>query len=96
MTSLDPLRGTPAWGAGEGPLLSVSAPRLTGALCAEIGGDGWFPEKGESIAQVRAICAECPARLPCLQWAIDHEEQHGIWGGLSLAERRRLHKRRAA
>ena len=34
----------------------------------------------------------------CLQWAIEHDERFGIWGGLSERERRRYkkeHKERA-
>jgi hypothetical protein len=28
--------------------------------------------------------------MPCLEWALDHDEQFGIWGGLSERQRRRL------
>jgi hypothetical protein len=28
--------------------------------------------------------------MPCLEWALDHDENFGIWGGLSERQRRRL------
>lgn len=64
------------------------------ARCGEIGGDGWFPEKGVSPAitprEAKRICNTCEVRAICLQWAIDHNETLGIWGGLSAKQRRAL------
>lgn len=37
-----------------------------------------------------AICAACPVRLICLEYAMDHNEPFGIWGGLSRKQRERL------
>lgn len=65
------------------------------ALCAEIGGDGlWFPGKGGSDRQAKAVCAVCPSKGPCLEWALDYDEEFGIWGGLSRAEREHLMRRK--
>ena len=33
-------------------------------------------------AQAKAICATCPVRRPCLDYALRIREPHGIWGGL--------------
>lgn len=60
------------------------------ALCAEIGGDAWFPEKGESCNAAKRICQDCPVRAECLQYSLDNDERFGVWGGLSERERRRL------
>ena len=62
------------------------------AACAEVGGDFWFPEVGNSraVAAARAICADCPVRVECLRAALDNGESFGIWGGLDLIERRRV------
>lgn len=38
----------------------------------------------------KAICKTCPVQSPCLDYALSIREQHGIWGGLSEAERRNL------
>jgi WhiB family redox-sensing transcriptional regulator len=36
------------------------------------------------------VCASCPARVDCLDYALRVEEPLGIWGGLDPAERRAL------
>jgi WhiB family redox-sensing transcriptional regulator len=38
--------------------------------------------------KAKAICATCPVRIECLEYAIRIRESHGIWGGLNEAERR--------
>ncbi len=40
--------------------------------------------------QAKAICAICPVRMECLEYAIRTREPYGIWGGLNELERRRL------
>ena len=52
-----------------------------------------FERKDEKLAreeQAKAICATCPVREPCLAYALRIREPHGIWGGMSEAERRPL------
>ena len=61
-----------------------------GALCAEIGPAIFFPGKGGSDKQAKAVCAACPSKGPCLEFALDHDEEFGIFGGLTRAERERL------
>jgi Transcription factor WhiB len=36
------------------------------------------------------VCAGCEVRAECLQYALDHSERFGVWGGLSERERREL------
>jgi WhiB family redox-sensing transcriptional regulator len=38
--------------------------------------------------QAKAICATCPVRVECLEYALRTREPYGIWGGLNEAERR--------
>lgn len=64
------------------------------ALCAQVGGDLWFPEKGGSNTAAKRICAACPVRAECLQYALDNDIRFGIFGGLSGYERRKLTKTR--
>ncbi len=45
--------------------------------------------------RAKAICALCAVRAACLEYALAIGEQHGIWGGLTEAERRRLVEQRA-
>lgn len=58
--------------------------------------DLFFPERGdpaaELVAQAKAICAGCPVRIPCLE--AGHHEEFGVWGGLTVDERRRLRRKR--
>lgn len=42
------------------------------------------------IAEAKAICADCPVRQACLDYALDAREDFGIWGGLTEIERRPL------
>jgi WhiB family transcriptional regulator, redox-sensing transcriptional regulator len=39
-------------------------------------------------ARAKAICRGCEVRTECLEYAVEIREPHGIWGGLSEAERR--------
>ena len=41
-------------------------------------------------ASAKQICAECIVQPECLEFALRVHEPHGIWGGLTEAERRRL------
>lgn len=64
------------------------------ALCAQTDPEAFFPEKGGSTREAKRICAGCEVRTECLEYALQHDERFGIWGGLSERERRKL-KRRA-
>jgi WhiB family redox-sensing transcriptional regulator len=50
----------------------------------------FFPGRGESAEPARQICAGCPVRQPCLDYALSHGITHGIWGGLAERDRRVL------
>jgi WhiB family redox-sensing transcriptional regulator len=64
-------------------------------LCAETDPEVFFPEKGGSTRQAKLVCRGCEVRGECLEYALEHDERFGIWGGLSERERRRM-KRDAA
>lgn len=57
------------------------------------------PEKPEERqareAKAKAICAQCPVRRECLEYALDTREPHGIWGGTNETERREIITKRA-
>ncbi|HEX9969421.1 MAG TPA: WhiB family transcriptional regulator [Acidimicrobiales bacterium] len=52
-------------------------------------------EKEAREARAKEICATCPVRKPCLDYAIRIKEPHGIWGGLNEVERKQVLARRA-
>ena len=60
------------------------------ALCLGHDPDLWFPQESDGGANAIRICSACPVRLDCLEWAIEHNERNGIWGGLSARKRQRL------
>lgn len=60
------------------------------ALCAQTDPEAFFPEKGGSTREAKRICQACAVRDDCLEYALEHDERFGIWGGLSDRERRRL------
>lgn len=52
-------------------------------------------EKAAREARAKDICRTCPVKEPCLDYALNIKENHGIWGGLNEAERRNLVAARA-
>ncbi|MFI6510164.1 WhiB family transcriptional regulator [Streptosporangium sp. NPDC050855] len=60
------------------------------ALCAETDPEAFFPETGGSTEEPKRVCRACEVRTQCLEYALEHGERFGIWGGLSERERRRL------
>jgi len=54
----------------------------------------FFPSDGVGVDRARKICATCPVSTPCLEYALEQHIDHGVWGGCSERERRRIIKRR--
>ena len=50
----------------------------------------FFPSDGVGVDHARRICATCPVREPCLEYALEQRIDHGVWGGASERERRRI------
>ena len=62
------------------------------ALCAQTDPEAFFPEKGGSTREAKKVCVGCDVRGECLEYALEHDERFGIWGGLSERERRKFKK----
>jgi WhiB family redox-sensing transcriptional regulator len=45
------------------------------------------------IEEAKAVCRACPALQRCLSWALETDQDTGVWGGLSEDERRALKRR---
>ncbi len=56
----------------------------------------FFPSDGVGVEIAKKICATCPVRERCLDYALDARIDHGVWGGASERQRRRLLKERRA
>lgn len=70
------------------------------AACMNADPELFFPvgNTGPALEQIDAaklVCGRCPVTEQCLQYALDTNQDSGVWGGLSEDERRAL-KRRAA
>lgn len=60
---------------------------------------GYFERREEKAARelrAKAICAVCPVRDECLEFALAARESHGVWGGLNEQERRHVLRQRRA
>ncbi|UCR74434.1 WhiB [Mycobacterium phage Ritam007] len=62
------------------------------AVCAQTDPEVFFPENGVNATSAKKICKDCEVRAQCLQWALENDEQFGVFGGLSPHERRPLRK----
>jgi WhiB family redox-sensing transcriptional regulator len=65
------------------------------ANCLGVDPDLFFPERGASTREAKAVCRACVVKADCLEYALVNGEKFGIWGGLSERERRRLRRQRA-
>ena len=52
------------------------------------------PAKETRIANAKAVCESCKVKKECLEFALQINEQHGIWGGLTPEERQSVKRRR--
>lgn len=54
----------------------------------------FFPSDGVGVDAARQLCATCPVKSPCLEYALRNRIDHGVWGGTSERERRRILRQR--
>lgn len=52
-------------------------------------------ERLQREAAARDLCRRCPVNVACLEYALTVQEPHGIWGGHTENERRRLMREQA-
>lgn len=64
------------------------------ALCARTDPHLFHPDRGESVAPAKRICAGCDVRPECLAYALATEQWCGVWGGLSQNQLRALIRQR--
>ena len=65
------------------------------AACNGVDAEVFFPvgEDIESMSRAKEVCAVCPVREDCLQYALATNQTEGVWGGTTSAERRRLRRK---
>jgi WhiB family redox-sensing transcriptional regulator len=63
---------------------------MASAACAEVDPELWFPAAGERGTAARRICAGCPVRAQCLEYALAASPLYGVWAGLSVKQLREV------
>jgi len=92
------LEFSPATDRSTDPTAEGSASTwMSRGACAQGDPNVFFPHDGVGVEIAKAICADCRVTGPCLEYALAHRIEHGVWGGCSERQRRRiLRDRRAA
>jgi hypothetical protein len=65
---------------------------MADAKCAGVDPELFFPGRGESAEDAKAVCRACPVRVECLEYALVTNQTLGVWGGTSERQRRRLRR----
>jgi len=64
------------------------------ARCRDLAPEVFFPSDGPGVEVAKRYCAECLVKRLCLEYALENGIYHGVWGGTSERERRRIAKKR--
>jgi WhiB family redox-sensing transcriptional regulator len=64
------------------------------AACRGLDPDIFYPVSDDDADMAKAVCATCPVREACLEYALANRERDGIWGGATERERRRMVRQR--
>ncbi|HUZ44711.1 MAG TPA: WhiB family transcriptional regulator [Acidimicrobiales bacterium] len=64
------------------------------AACQGVDPDVFYPVSEEDADTAKAVCAQCPVREACLEYALAYRERDGVWGGATERERRRIVRQR--
>ena len=62
--------------------------------CAEQHPSIFFPSDGVGVERAKKLCEGCVAQSQCLEYALVNRVEHGVWGGASERQRRRILKAR--
>jgi len=76
------------------PLISSPTDWFDDAACRGESTDVFFPISDAHADAAKAVCAGCPVREACLEFALENRPADGVWGGLTPMERHRLIRRR--
>lgn len=67
------------------------------AICRDTDPELFFPvgSTGQALLQIaraKEVCCECPVKPECLEFALETNQDTGIWGGTSEEERRQIRR----
>lgn len=60
-------------------------------LCRQIPAESFFPDTTKAAdvtAEAKRICSMCDVTALCLVYALETNQEYGVWGGLSEKQRR--------
>lgn len=63
-------------------------------ICRDHPPEVFFPSDGVGVEVAKKLCETCPVKRECLEYALEHRVDHGVWGGTSERQRRRIAKSR--
>ena len=69
------------------------------ALCKDTSPELFFPVGNtgsalDAISLAKTVCHRCPSENECLEYALDSNQDNGVWGGRSEEERRAIRRQR--
>jgi len=68
----------------------------SGAVCRDMNPEIFFPDQFALVDPTAvAACQRCPVQSDCLQWALDTDQEFGVWGGLTEDQRRYINTTRS-
>ena len=75
---------------------SAAADWMSLGTCAGSNPEVFFPHDGIGVEVAKQICSGCQVTEPCLEYALANRIEHGVWGGCSERQRRRIRRARRA
>lgn len=54
----------------------------------------FYEDEHRQAIVAEVYCTFCPIKIECAQYAIDHNEEFGVWGGLTEGVRRKMYSKR--
>lgn len=57
--------------------------------CIDVPTAVFFPDDAAGERAAKAVCATCPVRVACLDYAVEEGIEEGVWGGTGEWTRRR-------
>ncbi len=64
------------------------------AACQDVSPNVFFPDDGAGVRLAQIVCRHCVVREACLEYALENKIDHGVYGGRSERERRRILRQR--
>ncbi|MCZ7526494.1 MAG: WhiB family transcriptional regulator [Acidimicrobiia bacterium] len=63
---------------------------MLSARCRDRSVSEFFPSDGVGVEAARRVCDACEVQAECREYALELRIDHGVWGGTSERQRRRI------